>query len=800
MKVRTRFFFEGMVQGVGFRPFLWRQANIRGLAGFVRNRPDGVVAEVEGEAAVVEAFLAGVEERLPPLAEITRITRTELPLAGGEEGRFMIVASDSEGPGDVQISPDIATCDACLAELSDPGNRRFRYPFINCTDCGPRLTIINTIPYDRANTSMACFPLCPECRREYEDPADRRFHAEPNACPVCGPRLELLDAAGRPLPGGDPVGRTLDLLREGAVLAIKGLGGFHLAVDGQNEDAVRRLRVRKCREEKPLAVMVRDLETARKLAVIDETERALLTAPERPVVLLQRRREAPVAPSVAPGMATLGIMLPYTPLQHLLLAGDLPILVMTSANRTDEPICIGNREAIRRLKGIADAFLIHNRDVLVRCDDSVVMASGRDVFPLRRSRGYAPRPIALRKSYPEVLALGPQIKSTLCVLKKGYAYLSPHIGDLETPEARDFFHESIALMERITECRPRLIACDLHPGYYASQEARRMVGREAIAVQHHHAHIVSVLAENRLAGEVIGLAMDGTGFGADGQVWGGEFLRADERSFARRGHLKYLLLPGGERAVREPWRMAASLLRDAFGEDWPDWAQRLRLVPSDKTVPVVREGEVAEREIGRGEAGRRMATDDVLAGLELVMAGRIRCPRTSSLGRIFDGVAALCGLRREVGFEGQAAMELEALARGETDLRLPYTIREEGPEDPHYRASGERVRILDLTPAVRAMAEDLVAGRPRREIALAFHRLLPEALTAMAEILRGESGLNRAALSGGCFQNRLLMTGCREALSAAGFETFTHRIVPPNDGCISLGQAVSAGARAVKGR
>jgi hydrogenase maturation protein HypF len=377
MKVRTRFFFEGMVQGVGFRPFLWRQANARHLAGFVRNRPDGVVAEVEGEAAAVEAFLAGVREQLPPLATITRINRTELPPAG-EEG-FSIAASDADGPGDVLISPDIASCDACLAELSDPADRRYRYPFINCTDCGPRLTIIGAVPYDRANTSMACFPLCPDCRAEYENSGDRRFHAEPNACPVCGPRLELLDGEGRPFEENDPVGRTVELLHRGKVVAVKGLGGFHLAADGQNDEAVRRLRMRKCREEKPLALMVRDLDTVRLLAAMDEVERALLTAPERPIVLLRRRGEAPVAPSVAPGMAALGIMLPCTPLQHL-LAGGLPILVMTSANRTDEPICIGNREAVRRLKGIADAVLVHNRDILVRCDDSVAMVAGESAF------------------------------------------------------------------------------------------------------------------------------------------------------------------------------------------------------------------------------------------------------------------------------------------------------------------------------------------------------------------------------------------------------------------------------------
>ncbi|MHB8773310.1 MAG: carbamoyltransferase HypF [Syntrophales bacterium] len=776
MRVRARFFFEGMVQGVGFRPFLWRQAHAHGLAGFVRNRPDGVVAEVQGEAAAVEAFLAAVRDRLPPLAEITRITRTELPVEGGGDGRFVIAASDAEGPADVLLSPDIATCDACLGELFDPADRRFRYPFINCTDCGPRLTIIAGVPYDRANTSMACFPLCPACRTEYEDPADRRFHAEPNACPLCGPRLELRDAEGRPLAAADPLARARSLLADGAVVAVKGLGGFHLAVDGQNDAAVQRLRLRKCREEKPLALMVRDVETARGLAAVGDAEAALLNSPERPICLLERLPGAPVAPSVAPGMATFGMMLPAAPLQHLLLAGVPAVLVMTSANRTDEPICIANREAFRRLKGIADAFLVHNRDILVRCDDSVVMVAGGAAFPLRRSRGFAPRPLILRKEYPAVLALGPQIKSTLCILKRGSAFLSPHIGDLETPEARDFFHESIVLLERITECSPRIVACDLHPDYTTSRIARRLEGREVVAIQHHHAHIVSVLAENRLGGEAIGLAMDGSGYGSDGQSWGGEFLRADEHTFARLGHCKYLLLPGGERAVREPWRMAASLLRDAFGSDWQEWALRLRLLPP------------------AGEAGCGLP-EELLAGLERVIAGRVRSPWTSSLGRLFDGVAALCGLRRRVSFEGQAAMELEALATGETDLRLPYVIRGEGPDDPLCGSSGEGVRILDIVPAIRVMAEALSAGRTPREAAVAFHRLVAEAIAAMAVALRQETGINRAALSGGCFQNRLLIIGCREALQRAGFEVYFHRLVPPNDGCISLGQAVAAAAR-----
>ena len=780
MIVRKRFFFEGMVQGVGFRPFLWRLADRNSLTGFVLNRSDGVIAEVEGPAAAVEAFLTGVKGELPPLADLVRITQTELPAKNAAGEGFLIAASDATAPRDTHITPDTATCDACLAELFDPADRRFRYPFINCTNCGPRLTIIDAVPYDRIHTSMACFPMCPRCREEYENPADRRFHAEPNACPVCGPRLELLDGRGRPLGGGDPILRALSLLKGGAILAVKGLGGFHLCVDGQSDDAVKGLRFRKFREEKPMAVMVRDIRTAAVLAEVGDAEKGLLLAPERPIVLIRRRGGAPVSLLVAPGTDTLGIMLPYTPLQHLLLAGDLTVLVMTSANRTDEPICIGNRDALRRLEGIADAFLVHDRDILVRCDDSVVTTAAGGPFLLRRSRGYAPKPIHLGKSYPEVLALGPQLKGTVSILKRNFAFLSPHIGDMETPEARDFLQESLSLMERITECRPLLIACDLHPEYHTSRIARGMEGRKIFAVQHHHAHIVSCMAENRLAGEVIGLAMDGTGYGPDGQVWGGEFLTADERDFTRWGHLRYIPLPGGERAIREPWRMAASLLREAFGGRWMETARRLDVRPDGHPTP---SGE------GEGAAG------EVLAGLERAMNGRIRTPWTSSLGRVFDGVAALLGLRRRVSFEGQAAMELESLARGRTDLQLPFVIGEACPaESPLHPPEQDRSRILDLLPAVRAITEALLDGSPRAEIALAFHNLLPTALTAMAESIRGETGLNRVVLSGGCFQNRLLFAGCLSSLREAGFETFHHRLVPTNDGGISLGQAVCAGA------
>jgi len=787
MIIRKRFLFKGSVQGVGFRPFLWRQAQELGLAGFVQNRADGVVVEVEGEAGAVADFLAAVREKLPPRAELTGIAEEEVPPRG--DRTFTIVGSEGGDRGELHITPDTAVCDACLAELFDPQDRRYRYPFINCTDCGPRLTIIDSLPYDRSRTAMACFPLCPECQWEYEDPANRRFHAEPNACPVCGPRLSLLDADGHALPG-DPISKALSLLSQGKTLALKGLGGFHLACDAFNDVAVASLRARKCREEKPLAIMVRDLKTARQLARVGPAEEQLFTSPERPIVLCPKRPDSPVSAFVAPGTDNLGIMLPYTPFHHLLMAGDLPALVMTSANRTDEPICIGNREALQRLAGIAEAFIVHNRDIRVRCDDSVVMAVEGGPYLIRRSRGYAPRPIALRERFPDTLALGAQEKNTLCLLKGEFAFLSPHIGDLETPEARDFFQETLLLLERITECRPELVACDLHPGYHTSRFARTMGARQVIAVQHHHAHCVSCMAENSLSGEVIGLAMDGTGYGIDGLAWGGEFLIADECDFTRAGHLRTIPLPGGALAIREPWRMAATLLHEAFDADWQEWARRLGLGPEASTAPAVADRESAA----------------ALARIEWSLNGGLPVARTSSLGRLFDGVAALLGLRSRVGFEGQAAMELEALAKGKTDLRLPYTLTDAGSSGcrPGSAISSGTPRslpalILDLLPAVRVLTEARLAGRPQAELALAFHNLLPKAFTALAEAIRQETGLNRLVLSGGCFQNRRLLAGCLESLRTAGFEVFHHRLVPTNDGGIALGQAVCAAARKRKG-
>ena len=693
VRKRRRLLFSGIVQGVGFRPFIYRLAVGHRLSGFVQNRPEGVIVEIEGSDEEIAAFSRAVTINLPPRAEVLAISDSEIPVLG--DPSFRIIASGTGGLPDGHIPSDTATCPDCLAELFSRSDRRYRYPFINCTNCGPRLTIINGIPYDRASTSMSRFPLCQECLKEYQNPTDRRFHAEPNACPVCGPRLTLLGADGRTLAVYDPLQEAIEILKRGFILAVKGLGGFHLAVDAANDEAVKRLRTRKYREEKPLAVMVRDTEIASSLVKINDAEKLLLLSPQSPIVLIPKIAEVKgLSPAVAPGMANLGLMLPYTPLHHLLLRDHFTALVMTSGNRTDEPVCIDNREAVERLQGIADYFLLHDREILVRCDDSIAAIVGGEGSVLRRSRGYVPKPILLKNRFPPVLALGPQMKSTLCLLKGNLAFMSPHIGDLETPLARDFFHETIALMERITECRPDILACDLHPDYYATRFARQI--REGpgnspalFPIQHHHAHIVSCMAENGLTGDVIGLAMDGSGYGTDGHVWGGEFLVVNERSFTRMGHLKEFALPGGEKAIREPWRIAISLLREAFGPTWQETAEKLRLIPDGTNADLL------ERMIDRG----------------------IRSPPTSSLGRFFDGVAALLGERRNVTFEGQAAMELEGMARKGTQELLPFTIAK------------EKVLRLDLTPAIRTLVEIKLSGSPLGALIFALHRTVTRAFT-----------------------------------------------------------------------
>lgn len=755
---RARLQFSGIVQGVGFRPFVYRCAVECGLAGFVRNALEGVTVEVEGPSASIERFVALVKGKTPPVAEVYDLAMEEIPALGGHG--FRIVESSVTGVPGVMISPDIATCDECLAELFDPADRRYRYPFINCTNCGPRLTIVRDIPYDRQRTSMAVFPLCGRCLQEYGDPADRRFHAEPNACPVCGPSLKLLDRKGRPVGTSDAVRDAVRRIRAGKILAVKGIGGFHLCADACSDMAVQRLRKRKFREEKPLAVMVRDAAAAAELAKISEAEQRLLESPSRPIVLCEARLPSKVSSMVAPGMGTLGIMLPYTPLHHLLLERDFTALVMTSANQTDEPICIDDSEAVRRLAGIADAFLVHDREILVRCDDSVAMVTRGGPYLLRRSRGYAPRPVLLREPLPDVLALGPHLKATVCLIRGSSAFLSPHIGDLETPLAREFFHENVRLMERIAQCRPGIVACDMHPRYYSTRVASGLDQADMVQVQHHHAHIVSCMAENRTGGRVLGLSMDGTGYGEDGRIWGGEFLLTDETSFERAGHLKYIRLPGGETAVRQPWRTGVSLLREAYGGKWPDVAARLGIVPGD--IPC--------------------------GQLDMIMEAGMNSPLCSSLGRVFDGVASILDLKRFVSFEGQAAVMLEAAARPCRGEPFAYEL-----------ADGQDGLVLDLAPAVRAMVEGKLAGVDVERLAGSFHATLVVAFVDMAVKIRERSGIGRAALSGGCFQNRILLEGCVRGLEGAGFEVYTHRRVPANDGGIALGQAVVAGYR-MKGR
>jgi len=755
---RLRLRFSGIVQGVGFRPFVYKTAVSRGLTGFVQNTPEGVVVEIEGDEGSLQDFLAALTTQAPPLAEIAHVDTERIrPVA---DTLFRIESSRTSGRTEVLISPDIATCDNCLKELFDPTNRRYRYPFINCTDCGPRLTIIRDVPYDRSCTSMSVFPLCEDCRHEYEDMSDRRFHAEPNACPVCGPRLCLLDGKGNPIEAGDVVKEAQRLIKAGKVLAIKGLGGFHLCVNAQDDRAVARLRKRKSREEKPLAIMVRDLGTASGIAHIGEVERLLLMSPSRPIVVCRAKTPSAVSGLVAPHMGTLGIMLPYTPLHHLILERDCEILVMTSANVTDEPICICNQEAITRLSGIADAFVVHDREILVRCDDSVVMMAMNQPYMIRRSRGYAPRPTPLGETLPAVLALGAHLKSTVCIVKEDKAFLSPHIGDLETPLARDFFHETLDLMQRIARLRPDVLACDMHPGYYSTRVAETSGASLVIRIQHHHAHVVSCMAEHRIRGPVIGIAMDGTGYGEDGTVWGGEFLAADEMAFTRMAHLRYLPLPGGDAAIRNPWRFACCVLADALGEEWQESASRLGVLPEN------------------------MPFDHI----EAMLRSKVNSPLTSSLGRMFDAVSVMLGLKKTVSFEGQAAAMLEAATRRGEGKVLPYAVQKENG-----------AWVLDLSPCVRTIAESAASSKDMPYLAASFHATLIESFAHTAGLIRDDTDLDRVVLSGGCFQNIILLQGCVKRLERDGFTVFFHRMVPANDGGVSLGQAVAAAYRIKKG-
>jgi len=732
---------HGIVQGVGFRPTVHRLATALELTGSVANSAGGVTIEVQGPSDAVEAFVARLTAEAPPLARITGLREREMDAA--PESDFRILPSREGAQHLALVPPDVAVCTDCLRELFDPGDRRYRHPFISCTNCGPRFTIVRDIPYDRPRTSMAEFAMCPACEAEYRDPRDRRFHTQPIACPDCGPRIALHGADE-----SDPLAAAAALLQAGSVLAIKGLGGFHLAVDATNAAAVTRLRDRKGRVGKPFAIMVPDLAHAESLCEVDDAARTVLQGPEHPIVLLRRRRPLP---GVAPGIMELGVMLPYTPLHHLLLAdGGFDALVMTSGNRSEEPIACDNAEAFRRLHGIADAYLVHDRAILHRCDDSVVRVAG----PVRRSRGFVPVPVSLALETEPILAVGGELKNTVCVTRGSDAFLSQHVGDLENVETRAFFEEAIAHLTRLIGVAPRVIAHDLHPDYFATRWARARPDVRTIGVQHHHAHIAACMAEHRLEGPVLGIALDGTGYGSDGHIWGGEVLMAGYEDFTRIAHLEYVPMPGGEAAVREPWRMAVGYLATHFGNG-------LLELP----LPFA-------TRLDRG-------SDRVL--LRMIERG-INSPLTSSCGRLFDAVAALVGIRDRVTYEAQAAIELEAtIAPGGGEPAYPFAIapREEG-------------WVIGTRPLFEALLADLQRGAPTGIIARRFHDGLIAVFAQVAGLARQRTGLDRVCLSGGCFANAYLADGLERALLQEGIEVFVHHQVPAGDGGLSLGQAAVA--------
>lgn len=759
---RRRILVQGIVQGVGFRPFIYGQALRWRLAGFVLNDSAGVTIEIEGPFEALEGFQQALQHEAPPLSRIDSVV-TELILPLQETG-FVIAHSQAGSERQALISPDTATCDDCLRELFDPNDRRYHYPFINCTNCGPRFTIVKDVPYDRDKTTMRPFKMCPACQAEYADPLNRRFHAQPNACSVCGPQVQLLAAEGQAQPVADPISAAARLLAEGVILAIKGLGGYHLACDALHEAAVTRLRQRKHREAKPFALMVPDLATARQLCQVSEAEATLLQSRRRPIVLLKQLPASPVASGVAPRYDTLGLMLPYTPLHHVLLRAFAEIvgparpaaLVMTSGNLSDEPIAYHDPEARQRLTAIADGWLIHDRDIHMRCDDSVTRLVAGGEQPIRRSRGYAPEPLRLELEFPlPLLACGGHLKNTFCLGKGHQAFVSHHIGDLENLETLTSYREGIEHYRRLFDIAPQAVAYDMHPEYLATKYALELDLPHKIAIQHHHAHLASVMAEHGLAGPVLGIAADGTGYGTDGAIWGCEIMVASLTGFERLARLAYIPLPGGEQAVRQPWRIAASYLALVYGEEF------LKL-----DIPFARQLEA-----------RRWRP------LAQMIAQGINSPLASSLGRLFDAVAALLGVRQEVIYEAQAAIELETLAEPGAYPSYPFEIREGQP------------MILDVAPLVRGIVGDLQQGRPVGQIAGRFHHSVAELLAAACGLARQETNLNTVALSGGVFQNRRLTEQLVGRLEEMNFQVYLNRQVPPNDGGLSLGQAVVAAAR-----
>lgn len=749
MPTRYRISVSGVVQGVGFRPFIKRLADRFGVCGTVANTGSGVMIDIDAEATPgVEAFAAAIRSEAPAVARIESLQLAAIGRAAGYSS-FKIIASEANLASFTLISADIATCPDCLHEMGDPRDRRYGYPFTNCTNCGPRYSITKAVPYDRANTTMAPFRMCPQCSLEYCNPEDRRFHAEPNACPVCGPRLKIEPGAA------DALESAIAALQAGKIVALRGLGGFQLACDAHSAFAVDRLRAMKRRSRKPFAVMMRDTDTIARYCDVNSCELEMLQTRTAPIVLLKLRSLDGLPPGIAPGLRELGIMLPYTPLHHRLFSSSLTCLVMTSGNMSEEPIVISNEEARRKLAPICDVLLTHDREIFMRVDDSVVRMHNDLPRVLRRARGYAPEAIDLGFEAHEVLACGGELKNTFCLTKGHYAILSQHIGDMENFDTLEFFEETFRNLKQVYRAAPRLIAHDLHPGYMTTRWAAAQ-GESKIAVQHHHAHIASCMAENCLREKVIGIAFDGTGYGTDGQIWGGEFLICDLAGFERAAHLRYVPLIGGDRAVRESYRMAAAHLHDAFGS-----AYRERELPVWDAAP----------------ASTWKIFDRLLERPRLL---------TSSCGRLFDAVSALAGVCQSSDYEGEAAMLLENIAAETIDAGLgaePY---------PFPIESGSFPWVIDTRPMIRRVARDVAGGCGSAQISRCFHSAIVNMMEAVCLRLQERTGIEKICLSGGTFQNFALLRGALERLGGRGFQVFTHAKVPPNDGGLSLGQAVIA--------
>lgn len=749
MKCSSVVVLKGIVQGVGFRPWVYRVARLHNLKGWVLNSREGLITHLEGKKAEIDLFMKEVKRNPPPLSKIDSIAIRRAEVAGYSD--FTIKKSEEDVDRVTLISPDIAVCNDCLKEVFDPEDRRFRYPFTNCTNCGPRMSIIVDIPYDRRRTSMSKFTLCEQCRREYEDPLNRRFHAQPNACPECGPSVFLVNSRGIRLRIEDPIRKTAELLREGKIVGVRGIGGFHIAVDAKNSEAVRELRRRKFRPHKPFALMLKDVETVRECCHLAPGEEKWLKSPEAPILLLKRKKSAPIAAECAPGNPYLGVMLPYTPLHALIFSAGCPdALIMTSGNRRDEPLVVDDIEALQRLNGIVDYFLTHNRDIITRNDDSVAIVLDRKLRLVRRSRGFAPYPVQLPVKVRPTLAYGAELKNTFCLAEGERAFVSPHVGDLINLETSLFFEELTEKFRRWFLIEPEIVAHDLHPGYLSTRCAKQTRTLKSIGIQHHFAHVVSCMAENGLRSTVIGIAFDGTGYGTDGKIWGCEFLVADHAHFERRAHLKYLPLPGGDAAIKKPYRTAIAYLSHLLGSE-----EALFL--------------------------KQRVNPEELYTIQQQVRREIYTPFTSSCGRLFDAVASILGICDTITFEAQAAMALEFVADGKFGKPYGYNLVED-----------EGTFIVDPKRLIEEIVHDYKHSVPPREIARRFHATIVEFASEICSLLREADNINQVVLSGGVFQNVLLLRGLSRELRENGFEVYTHSRVPTNDGGISLGQAVAA--------